>query len=93
MLWKYLLWITFCKLFILHPFVFRSRAFGKKNIDFLDIRIIELDGKNLDRFPVGNILQHALFTKKFKSRSLHKTILEIFMKVLYLGTFKPFRFR
>ena len=91
MLWKYLLWITFCKLSILHPFF--EVELLVKNIDFLDIRIIELDGKNLDRFPVGNILQHALFTKKFKSRSLHKTILEIFMKVLYLGTFKPFRFR
>ena len=80
MLWKYLLWITFCKLFILYPFIkkFRSRAFGKKNIDFLDIRIIELDGKNLDRFPVGDILQHALFTKN----SNHVHYIKLFWKYL-----------
>ena len=87
MLWKYLLWITFCKLFILHPFVtknwfpgtFWGRNFGQKIIGFLNIRIIELDGKNLDRFPVGDILQHALFTKN----SNHVHYIKLFWKYLW----------
>ena len=83
MLWKYLLWITFCKLFILHPFVIvifgsNNCCFGKKIIGFLSIRIIELDGKNLDRFPVGDILQHALFTKN----SNHVHYIKLFWKYL-----------
>ena len=84
MLWKYLLWITFCKLFILHPFVIvivleiTIVVLVKKIIGFLNIRIIELDGKNLDRFPVGDILQHALFTKN----SNHVHYIKLFWKYL-----------
>ena len=53
-------------------------CFGKKIIGVLNIRIIELDGKNLDRFPVGDIVQHALFTKN----SNHVHYIKLFWKYL-----------